>query len=92
MSPRTIPRPARAGASALLALALVACQSPEASRLRGSRSRGADVGNRDPVVRMHEGSRIYYRIPCKLPDDKCMGPMPYSGLPGDFPDRGRRQS
>lgn len=68
-----------------IALAAAACASPEAARTRGDGA-GADVGNRDPLVTMHGGSRIYYGTPCLLPDDKCEGPLPYSGLPGDFPD------
>ena len=68
------------------ALGVAACHSPEASRARGG-GRGADVGNRDPVVQMHAGSRVYYDTPCLMPDKKCTGPLPASGLPGDFPDK-----
>jgi hypothetical protein len=66
--------------------ALAACGSPEAGRARGG-GPGADVGNRDPVVEMHEGSRMYYDTPCLMPEDECTGPAQASGLPGDFPDR-----
>jgi hypothetical protein len=69
----------------------LACHSPEARRARGD-GHGADVGNRAPVVRMHEGSRMYYETPCLLPNRKCAGPLPVSGLPGDFPDATRRRS
>ena len=39
---------------------------------------GADVGNRQPVVRMHDGARPYWRTPNLL-----------AGLPGEA-DRSRR--
>ena len=71
---------------AVAVIASAACRSPEASRSRGGGS-GADVRNRDPVVEMHAGSRMYNRTPCLLPNDKCTGPKPASGLPGDFPQR-----
>jgi hypothetical protein len=60
----------RAGALALLiaaALAVAACESPEARRGRGS-GPGADVGNRGPTVQMHEGSRPYWDTPRLLGD------------------------
>jgi hypothetical protein len=47
---------------ALTALAVVGCTSPEATRQRGG-GPGADVGNRDAVVEMHEGSRPYHETP-----------------------------
>jgi hypothetical protein len=75
----------------LTAAALAGCRSPEARRARGE-GRGADVGNRAAVVKMHEGSRMYYDTPCLLPGKKCTGPPPASGLPGDFPDATRRRS
>ena len=42
--------------------ALTACDSPEATRTRGS-GPGADVGNHDKVVEMHEGSRPFWETP-----------------------------
>jgi hypothetical protein len=52
----------------LLAAALVAacaaatgCDSPEARRSLGG-GRGADVGNRAAVVKMHEGSQPYWKV------------------------------
>lgn len=45
-----------------LAVLLAGCTSPEASRVRGGGS-GGDVGNRDDVVTMHEGSQPYYDTP-----------------------------
>lgn len=44
------------------ALALAACTSPEATRLRAG-GPGADVGNRGPVVAMHQGSQPYWHTP-----------------------------
>ena len=46
----------------LSALLLVACSSPEATRLRAGGA-GADVGNRKPEVLMHEGSYPYWATP-----------------------------
>ena len=66
------------------ALAVAACASPESRRARGG-GPGADVRNRDPVVQMHAGSRMYYETPCLLPEERCTGPQPASGLRGDFP-------
>jgi hypothetical protein len=71
-------------------IALTACDSPEADRVRGGAGRGADVGNRNPVVRMHGGSKMYYDTPCLMPDDECNGPPAVSGLPGEFPDTKRK--
>ena len=60
-----------------LTLALAACTSPEATRMRAG-GPGADVGNRQPVVRMHEGARPYWRTPNLL-----------AGLPAEV-DRSHR--
>ena len=47
----------------LIALtALAACDSPEATRTRAG-GPGADVGNHDKVVEMHEGSRPFWETP-----------------------------
>lgn len=62
-----------------------ACYSPEGRRVRGG-GPGGDVQNRDPIVQLHAGSRMYHKTPCLLPNDKCTGPKPASGLPGDFPE------
>ena len=40
------------------------CGSPEATRARGGH--GADVGNRPPVVEMHEGSRPFWKTPDRI--------------------------
>ena len=61
-----------------------ACRSPEGQRARGGHA-GADVKNRDPVVQLHAGSRMYYETPCLLPEERCTAPQQASGLPGDFP-------
>ena len=71
------------------ALALAGCVSPEAQRKRGG-GPGADIRNRDPVVEMHAGSRMYFETPCLLPEERCTGPAPASGLPGDFPEPPRK--
>jgi hypothetical protein len=50
----------------VVALAVLACTSPEATRMR-SGGPGADPGNRRAkVVRMHEGSQPYWRTPRRL--------------------------
>lgn len=64
--------------------ALSACVSPEAKRSRGDGA-GADIGNRAQVVQLHAGSLMYSGTPCLLPKSECPGPLPQSGLPGDFP-------
>jgi hypothetical protein len=65
---------------ALLAVGLVACTSPEVERTRGG-GPGADIGNRGPVVEMHEGAQPYYRTPCVTTLDTCTGPLPVFGRP-----------
>lgn len=75
---------ARFAATGAGVLMLAACASPEAKRTRGD-GPGADVRNRDPIVQLHAGSNMYYETPCLLPNEKCTGPRPASGLPGDFP-------
>jgi len=42
--------------------ALAACDSPEATRIRGG-GPGADVGNHDKIAEMHEGSRPFWETP-----------------------------
>lgn len=85
----------RPGVVAALVLAgamiLASCASPEGDRVRGGGTRGADVGNRNRVVEMHAGSKMYYDTPCLMPDDECSGPPAVSGLPGDFPDTKRKR-
>jgi hypothetical protein len=46
----------------VLFLFIVACVSPETTRIRGG-GPGADVGNRDKFVQMHEGSRPFEKTP-----------------------------
>jgi hypothetical protein len=62
-------------AAALALLALGACASPEATRVRGG-GPGADIGNRAGVIEMHEGSVIYANTPCVTTLPECNGPMP----------------
>jgi hypothetical protein len=49
----------------ILAVTLVGCGSPEATRARGG-GPGADVGNRGPTVYMHGGSEPYFETPRML--------------------------
>jgi len=41
------------------------CGSPETTRTRGG-GPGADVGNRQKTVDMHEGSRPYWKTPDRI--------------------------
>lgn len=54
--------PSLALAVALIALLTAACGSPESTRMRGG-GPGGDVGNRSPVVELHEGARPYHGTP-----------------------------
>lgn len=45
---------------------LAACDSPEASRVRGG-GPGADTGNRTGELLMHEGSKPYHQTPQLTP-------------------------
>lgn len=72
----------RAALVALLAAgAVTACTSREATRTQ-SGGPGADVGNRDSTVRVHAGSGMYYKTPCRTERVKCSGPLPESGASG----------
>ncbi len=53
-----------------LVLCGAACASPEATRERGG-GPGADPGNRDAIVEIHEGSEPYHDTPCRMPDVEC---------------------
>lgn len=51
----------------LAALTTIAgCTSPEAARTRGG-GPGADRGNRQAIVKMHEGSSPYWKTPVVIP-------------------------
>jgi len=50
---------------ALSIMLLVGC-SPEAERTRGG-GPGADIRNRGPVVRLHDGANPAYKVPEELP-------------------------
>jgi hypothetical protein len=54
----------RAGALGLVLVGvlLAACNSPEATRMRGG-GPGGDTGNRSRVVEMHGGSEPYWKTP-----------------------------
>jgi len=45
---------------------LIGCASPETKRMRGG-GPGADVGNRDKFVQMHEGSKPFEKTPKIIP-------------------------
>jgi hypothetical protein len=51
---------------ALSLLCLGGCVSPETTRVRGG-DPGADVGNRDRIVEMHEGSHPFWKTPQLIP-------------------------
>jgi hypothetical protein len=67
-----------------LAAAMAACSPPEAQRVQGG-GRGADIGNRSPVVEMHAGSEVYPADLCAVRGADCTGPLPRSGR--ESPDR-----
>lgn len=65
----------------LALLAVAACTSPEATRERGG-GPGADPGNRDVIVEMHEGAEPYHATPCRMTDVECPEPvMPFGTEP-----------
>jgi hypothetical protein len=49
-----------------LLLYLAACASPELTRTRGG-GPGADIGNRDKFVQMHEGAKPFEKTPKIIP-------------------------
>jgi hypothetical protein len=53
---------------AAIGVVLPACNSPEATRLRAG-GPGADIGNRNPVLEMHEGSKPYWKTPGRIGKD-----------------------
>jgi hypothetical protein len=46
------------------------CTSPEASRERGGNP-GADPGNRDVIIEIHQGAEPYHKTPCRMTDVEC---------------------
>lgn len=60
-----------------LVLALAACASPEAERVRAGGA-GADPGNRNVPAEMRSNAEMYHETPCRVPSG-CTGPMPGSG-------------
>jgi hypothetical protein len=71
-------------ACVLIVGTLTACHSPEANRTRGGGA-GADIGNRNAAVEMHEGAQPYHDTPCRTTDVKCTGARP------SFEDGRRKQ-
>jgi hypothetical protein len=65
----------RLATAAAAVVILGACASPEATRVRGGGA-GADVGNRNADLQMHEGSVIYANTPCLTTLPECTGPLP----------------
>lgn len=57
-------------AALIVLFAGVACASPEATRERGG-GPGADVGNRDVIVEIHQGAEPYHDTPCRMTDVEC---------------------
>jgi hypothetical protein len=47
--------------------AVVGCVSPETTRTRGD-GPGADVGNKGPTVKLHEGSDPFWKTPHRIHD------------------------
>lgn len=45
--------------------AVAGCASPETARTRGD-GRGADVGNRPQIVKMHGGSEPFWKTPRRI--------------------------
>ena len=50
----------------IMGVFIAACDSPETQRTRGG-GPGADVGNRDKLVEMHEGSQPFWKTPQLIP-------------------------
>lgn len=65
----------------LLASMVAACASPEASRARGG-GPGADSGNRDSLLELHDGTQPYHQTPCVTLPEPCDGPLPVFSAPG----------
>ena len=57
-------------AALVLVVLAAACASPEATRQQGGQP-GADPGNRDPIVEIHQGAEMYYDTPCRMTDVEC---------------------
>ena len=50
----------------VLFLSIAGCASPEMTRTRGG-GPGADIGNRDKFVQMHEGAKPFEKTPKIIP-------------------------
>jgi hypothetical protein len=76
------------------ALLAAGCSSPEATRARGG-GPGGDIGNRPPLVKMHEGSRQYWKTPLRIGEAMPLGPSEQArqlSLPGRPEETGGGQS
>lgn len=58
------------GAALVGLIGAAGCASPEAERERGG-GPGADPGNRDVIVEIHEGAEPYHDTPCRMTDVEC---------------------
>jgi hypothetical protein len=58
----------RLGMLLAVCVAAAGCQSPEATRTLGG-GPGADRGNRPANVKMHEGSRPFWKTPVVVPGE-----------------------
>jgi hypothetical protein len=79
---------------AVLALLAVGCTSPEATRVRGGGA-GGDIGNRPPFVKMHEGSRQYWKTPLRIGEAMPLEPSEQArqlSMPGGPEETGGGQS
>jgi hypothetical protein len=57
-----------AGMLLAASITFAGCESPEATRTRGG-GPGGDRGNRPVNVKMHEGSRQYWKTPVLIPGE-----------------------
>jgi hypothetical protein len=53
----------------LIGCAVAGCVSPETTRTRGD-GPGADVGNKGPTVKLHEGSDPFWNTPDRIPGEQ----------------------
>ena len=62
-------------------VALTACTSPEATRLRAG-GPGGDIGNRTPIVDTHGSSHPFWKTPSRLAKDVGMDDAAAAASPG----------
>lgn len=78
----------------VLALLAASCTSPEATRARGG-GPGGDIGNRPALVKMHEGSRQYWKTPLRIGEAMPLEPSEQArqlSMPGGPEETGGGQS